>query len=171
MRTVTHPGAPLQPRRLHRWAEPGPVLRVVVPVGADLLTTLHATLRAEGVHSAAVVLLGGTVQRLSFYTGRPLEAGERVATFNGPHEIACPAVLLGANATFGIAADGAPQTHCHALFVDRDGAVRGGHLQEGGTIAGPGGIAMLATGLRGAGFRVSHDSETNFPIFHPAEVP
>ncbi len=182
MRTVKHPGEPLYPRHLLEWSGEGGLFHVTVPAGSDLIGSLHAALKARGVVSAGIVLLGGTAARLEFLTGRPLQESEqgehhgRVATWNGPHTIDCPATLIGGSAAHGPGEDGPgsygqPVTHCHALFTDKNGNLRGGHLITGECIAGPGGIRLWVTGLTGKGFRATHDSETSFLIFHPLDLP
>ncbi len=170
MRLLDHPGPVAAPRHLIAWGEAGPSYRLRVAEGDDLIGALIRELTRLDVRSAGAVLLGGSVARLSFMTGRPIEAGEterRVATHNGPHEIACPARVIGGNAILGADAEGRPLVHCHALFADRDGRVCGGHLLPDGCLAGPEGIALHVAALEGTGFQVAHDAETNFDIFHP----
>ena len=171
MRLIEHPGPVAAQRSLVAWGEAGPSCRLTLAPGEDFINGLVREAKTLGVWSAGVVLLGGCIARLAFMTGRPVgpaEAEGRVATHSGPHEIACPARIVGGQAVLGRDAAGAPLVHCHALFVDAGGRARGGHLVAGTCIAGPGGIRLQVTTLDGAGFRTAHDRETGFDIFHPA---
>ena len=170
MKTLRHPGPVLEPRRLALWAEGGSDLRIALPAGADLMEGLVAALCGQEVESAGLVILGGTLTRVSFMTGRPDESGNRAATHNGPWDLEGPLTLVGGGAVFGPDQTGRPLLHCHALFSAPDGRVRGGHLRPGLCPLGPQGLQALAQSLEGAAFKVAHDPETNFPIFHPASV-
>lgn len=168
MKTLHHPGPVLEPRRLALWATGGCDLRIALAEGADLMEDLVAALYGHGVESAGLVILGGALARVSFMTGRPDESGFRAATHNGPWELEGPLTLIGGGAIFGPDQAGRPLLHCHALFSVPDGRVRGGHLRQGFCPLGPEGLLVLAQALEGAAFKVVHDPETNFPIFHPA---
>ncbi len=77
-------------------------------------------------------------------------------------------VAVIANVIVGLGEQGEPKTHCHAVFMDGEGAKKGGHLIPGACIVGPGGLVAWATSGGTADLQVRHDPETNFPIFHPA---
>ena len=64
--------------------------------------------------------------------------------------------------------EGGTLLHCHAVVVDRDGRIHGGHLPPGVCTAGAEGLTALVTALDGAGFQAAYDAETNYPIFQPA---
>ena len=167
MRLIEHPGPVDAPRSLIEWDEAGPSYRLTLAPGEDFITGLVRAVDAPG---AGVVLLGGCIARLSFMTGRPVgpeEAQGRVAMHSGPHEIACPARIVGGQAILGRDAEGEPLVHCHALFVDAEGRAIGGHLLRGTCIAGPGGIRLQVTALDDACFRTARCNETGFDIFHP----
>ena len=170
MKTLRHPGPVLEPRRLALWAEGGCDLRIALPAGADLMEDLVTALRENGIESAGLVILGGALGRVSFMTGRPDDSGNRAATHNGPWDMDGPLTLVGGGAIFGPDQAGRPLLHWHALFSGPDGRVRGGHLRQGFCPLGPQGLLVLAQSLEGATFKVAHDPETNFPIFHPASV-
>ena len=167
MKTLRHPGPELLPRRLAAWAEVGRDLRIELPEGSDLMNGLVAALTALEIESAGLTFLGGSFARVSFMTGRADETGARAATHNGPWDLAGPLALLGGGAVFGADEKGAPLLHCHALFAGGDGVVRGGHMRPGLCPLGTEGLVAMVAGLKGAGFQVAHDPETNFPIFHP----
>lgn len=168
MKTLRHPGPILEPRRLALWASGGRDLRIALPEGADLMEGLVAALNGQAVGSAGLVILGGSLARASFMTGRPDESGARAATHNGPWDLEGPLTVIGGGAIFGPDQKGRPLLHCHALFAGPDGRVRGGHMRQGLCPLGPGGLLVLAQALEGAAFKVARDPETNFPIFHPA---
>lgn len=173
MRLLEHPGPAEAPRSLIAWGAASRSYRITIPSGTDFMDTVIAAMSEQSVVSAGIVLLGGSVSRLAFMTGRPIrpdEAITRVASHNGPHEIACPARIVGGNAILGQDREGAPLIHCHALFVDRHGAACGGHLIRGGCIAAPEGIRLHATALADIAFRNAYDAETDFEIFHPATL-
>jgi predicted DNA-binding protein with PD1-like motif len=67
--------------------------------------------------------------------------------------------------TFG-ERDGAPFFHCHALWRQADGRIKGGHiLPEETVVAEP--FAVEAFGIDGAVFAAEPDPETNFKLFGP----
>lgn len=170
MRTLQQPGAALEPRRLVARGEVGEELRVVLREGSDLLTGLAEVLAARGIADAAVQLTGGGFSSLQYLTGQPDASGRRIATYGPPTALEGPVMLVGGNAILGRDAAGRPLLHCHAVVVDREGRVHGGHLPAGVCIAGPEGVVCHVAALTGVGFRVGEDSETNYSIFHPAEA-
>lgn len=167
-RTVTQPGDPLLPRRVFTWAETGRDLRLRLAPGAELLAELARCLSARGIKSAALQILSGSFDQVSYFTGMVDETGARVATYGVARQLAGPVLLLGANAIFGLGEGGVPLVHCHAVMVDADGRVHGGHLPLEGCILGEAGAVVMAAPLEGAGFAVSYDSETNYDLFHPS---
>ncbi|MCK6449731.1 MAG: DNA-binding protein [Alphaproteobacteria bacterium] len=167
MRTIRQPGKPARPRVLSVAASSGGELRIVVPEGTDLLNGLARALTGAGVASAAVFLNGGRFARMQYLTGQPCRDGKRVATYGAPTTLVGPVTLLSGNAFLGIDEMGKSIVHCHAVVVDRDGAVHGGHLPPGVCTVGPGGVVALAAALADAALAVRYDAETNYPIFHP----
>jgi predicted DNA-binding protein with PD1-like motif len=170
MRTLTQPGAPLQPRRLIEWAAPASDLRVRLAGGQDLLCGLVAALAAREVHHAAVQLLAGDIARMAYLTGAEDPNGERVATYGAPTWLDGPVTLIGANGILGPGPDGDSLLHCHAVVVDAAGKLHGGHLPPGDVLLGDGGAVALATPLREAAFAARYDSETNYPLFQPVRL-
>jgi predicted DNA-binding protein with PD1-like motif len=167
-RRVEHPGEAIEPRVLTEISEAGEDLRLVLPEGADLLNGLCAALNDLGISTAGVRLGGGSFAKFSYYTGYEDPTGYRVATFSPPHFPACPVHLSIANIIVGLDEAGGAKSHCHAIFVDAEGATLGGHLIPGECIIGPGGMVVWATSCGSVDLTERHDSETNFPIFHPA---
>ena len=166
-RRVEQPGTPLSPRRICTWAEKAPELRLFLPPGTDLLTDLAKVLTDQGIESAALQMLSGSFEEISYFTGMVDESGARVATYGAPRMLNGPVTLLGANAVFGQGEGAVPLVHCHAVMADAEGRVHGGHLPLEGCILGSDGAVVLVAPLYGGGFEVSYDSETNYSLFHP----
>ncbi|NIA70863.1 DNA-binding protein [Pelagibius litoralis] len=171
MRTLVQPGTPLQPRRLLEWAAPALDLRVRLASGQDLLSGLVGALAARGITHAAVQVLSADIARMAYLTGAEDPSGARVATYGPPTWLAGPVTLLGANGILGPGPDGDILLHCHAVVVDADGGLHGGHLPPGDCLLGASGAVALATPLREAAFAAAYDSETNYPLFQPRKIP
>jgi len=170
VRNLTQPGPASLPRRICRPAREAGSFRIQLAPGEDLSNGLVAALTARGIADAAVELLSGTFEVMSYLTGQPDDSGQRVATYGAPTRLDGPVRLIGGNAMLGRDAAGRPLLHCHAVVVDRAGGVHGGHLPPGVCRLGPGGAVAIVVALAGAGFRVAADAETNFDIFQPAEL-
>ena len=170
MRTLVQPGAPLQPRRILEWAAEAPDLRVTLTGGQDLLRGLVAALAARGIAHAAVQVIFAEVARMAYLTGAEDPSGQRVATYGAPTWIEGPVTLLGANGILGPGPEGDTLLHCHAVVVDSEGRLHGGHLPPGDVLLGAGGAGAVATPLREAAFVASYDSETNYPLFQPTRL-
>lgn len=170
MRTLRHPGAPLQPRRLLEWAAPAGDLRVALAGGQDLLRGLVAALAERDVRHAAVQVLAADIARMAYLTGAEDSSGQRVATYGPPTWLQGPVTLLGANGILGPGPDGDTLLHCHAVVVDAEGRLHGGHLPPGDVLLGAGAAVALATPLREAAFAAVYDSETNYPLFQPQKM-
>jgi len=170
VRTLTQPGAPLQPRRLLEWAAPATDLRIRLPGGQDMLCGLVAALAARGIGHAAVQVLAADIARMAYLTGAEDKSGQRVATYGPPTWLEGPVTLIGANGILGPGRDGATLLHCHAVVADAEGRLHGGHLPPGDVLLGEGGATVLATPLREAAFAAVYDSETNYPLFQPTKL-
>lgn len=174
MRQLEQPGPVQNPRILVAEAAPAGDLMLRLAPGTDLLNGLRDGVLAAGGRAAGFVLLGGQIAKLHYFTGMPDPSGQRLATYGEPTHLEGPVTLLGGNAILGCDAEGAPIVHCHAVMVDREGRVHGGHLPPGGCLVGAGtrpgedGVTAMATLHDAAGFAVSEDVETNYSIFQPA---
>lgn len=167
MRTIKQPGQPARPRILSVPARSGGEFRVVLPEGRDLLGGLVTVLREIGIVSAAVALIGGRFRHMHYLTGQPCNDGTRVATYGEPTILEGPVRLVSGNAFLGLDQRGRPIVHCHAVVIDRQGQVHGGHLPPGVCIVGADGIVAHVAAIEDAALAVRHDDETNFPVFHP----
>jgi predicted DNA-binding protein with PD1-like motif len=131
VRTLTQPGAPLQPRRLLEWAAPAIDLRVRLAGDQDLLHGLVSALADRGVRHAAVQVLAADIARMAYLTGAEDPSGARVATYGPPTRLDGPVTFIGANGILGPGPDGDGLLHCHAVVVDAQGRLHGGHLPPG----------------------------------------
>lgn len=170
MRTLTQPGAPLQPRRLLEWAAPAQDLRVQLAGGQDLLRGLVTALVVRDVSHAAVQVVAAEIACMAYLTGAEDPSGQRVATYGAPTWLEGPVTLLGANGILGPGPDGDTLLHCHAVVVDAAGRLHGGHLPPGDVLLGDGGAVAVVTPLREAAFAAVYDSETNYPLFQPTRI-
>ena len=166
-RTLVHPG-PVAPVRLEHVAARGQRqwLFTLAP-GQVLLPALTAALAAQGVQAAALALLGGTLQTVSYCLPIPDPAGVLIATYGEPLVLENARLLRG-SATLGQATDGAPVLHCHASFADAQGTVRGGHVLTERTVVGAQPVRVLATALDGVALRLGLDSETRLHMLRPS---
>ncbi len=162
---MQHPGPALEPRQIGQWAAGGREFTLKLPAGADLMEGLVATLQGLDVAQAGISFLGGGLAEVGFMTGRPDDSGYRIATHDGPWQLPGPLTLLGGTAILGLDAEGKALLHCHGLFADATGKVRGGHLRPGECPLGPEGLMAVASCPQEAGFRIAFDPESNFPIF------
>lgn len=169
MKLLKHPGRPSQPRRLAAAGRSAGEWRVTLAPGSELLTGLAEALVARGVAQAAVQLLGGGFEAFQYLTGGPDASGARVATYGPPRRLEGPVALIGGNGILGRDAEGRPLLHCHAVVVDSEGKVHGGHLPPGTCRVGAEGLVAQVVALAGAGFAASYDAETNFTLFQPVE--
>lgn len=170
MRTLVQPGAPLQPRRLLEWAAPAADVRVRLAGGQDLLRGLVAALARRGIAHAGVQVVAAEIARMAYLTGAEDPSGQRVATYGPPSWLEGPVTLLGANGILGPGPDGDSLLHCHAVVVDAQGRLHGGHLPPGDVLLGERGAVAVVTPLRGAAFAAVYDSETNYPLFQPVRI-
>ncbi|MSP89546.1 MAG: DUF296 domain-containing protein [Alphaproteobacteria bacterium] len=171
MRVLKQPGPPTPARREAIAARASGHFRVVLPEGVDLLHGLRDVLLARGFADAAIQLVGGECAGLSYMTGMADATGARVATYGAPTVLAGPVTVIAGNAFLGRDRSGqlggGPVVHCHAVLVDRDGRIHGGHVVPGACPVGAAGVTLRATALDGAGFAAEYDAETNYPIFRP----
>jgi predicted DNA-binding protein with PD1-like motif len=171
MRTLKQPGLPTPARREAVAARATRYIRLTLPSDTDLLHGLRDALLARGIADAAIQLVGGECARLSYMTGMADASGAQVATYGVPTVLEGPVAVIAGNAFLGRDRSGqlggGPVVHCHAVLVDRDGRIHGGHVVPGACPVGATGVTMRVTALDGAGFVAEYDAETNYPIFRP----
>lgn len=166
MRTIQQPG-PAEAERV-QWAEArGRTLILDLKPGLLLDATAEA-FAAQGFSSGVLRLPAGLPLAPFAYVMPALSATPEHAAFysetfrpEGVTRIETGALTFGER-------DGAPFFHGHALWREADGRRNGGHiLPDQSFLAEP--ISVDAVGLDGAGFVASHDPETNFKLFMPAQ--
>lgn len=141
---------------------------LTVEEGEDAMTSLLLQFARSGYRSAATVMLHGSVQRLSLFTGKPTGDPARPATFSGPHQIECPAIPVSGTGAIGPDEQGyALVMHAHLLFCDANGNLRGCHLAENECIAGADGLAFAVFPTSDGIFQKQRDPATGFGIFFP----
>ncbi len=168
MRQARHPGPSLQPRRLAVSARSAGEFRIKLGEGEELHSGLLSALAGLGLAHAAIALVSGRFAAFSYLTGEADTSGERLATYGAPCHLAGATTLIGANALVGRGPEGVPLLHCHAVVVDAECRVHGGHLPPGSCFIGAGGLVGQVLGLAEGGFAVAYDRETNYSIFQPS---
>ena len=171
MRQMTQPGPVQSPRILTELCGASRDVLIALPEGIDLLNGLRDAVLSLGGKGAGITLLGGTIDRLQYFTGMPDPTGRRLATYGEPTPLAGPIELLSGNAIIGLDAAGMPLVHGHAVMAEASGKVHGGHLPPGECPVGSGGVRAIAVLHDDVLFAVREDAETNFSIFHPSRVP
>lgn len=167
LRLLVHPGPVTPERRESRADEDSRAVRFALHPGESLADGLARGVAAYGGHCAAFTLHGGTFARLDYCIAAPNPEGPQVARYSPPIP-AGPVAVLGGGGALGIALDGSPLVHCHALLSDADGAVFGGHLLPAVSIAGEDPPIIHARAYSHVEVRQRPDPETAMSIFHPA---
>ncbi|MES2711290.1 MAG: DUF296 domain-containing protein [Pseudomonadota bacterium] len=141
---------------------------LMLPPGALLLDALRDALGARGLRSGAFTIAGGGFAPFGYVIPALSPDATRAAWYSEPRRPPGVTRLEQGALTFGLR-DGAAFFHCHATWIEADGARRGGHiLPEEAVIASP--IQVIGTALSGAGFAVSDDAETGFRLFAPVAM-
>lgn len=168
-RTLVHPG-PFNPVRISSMhTNRGRHFRLVLHPGQSLYQSIVEPLQDLGVRSASMTLLGGSFSQLWYCVAGPDSKQQAVAAYSAPIHAGRAWMVFG-NATLGLSADGKPLVHCHAVFRDALGAVKGGHILADRVIVDAAPLSVLVTTLDGFELRVAHDPETNIPLLGPKEV-
>ncbi len=170
MRTLIHPGPVYEKRILARLADNVQEHRIYLPAGVDLLDTLLKELTLRGIANATAQLIAGEFDYMQYLTGGPDPTGHRVATYGAPTHVSGGASLVSGNVICGLAPDGLPSVHCHAVVVDGQGQLHGGHLPPGTSKLGAAGAVALVTSYTRSGFKVTVDAETNYSVFEPVNL-
>lgn len=164
MRSVHHPG-PALPPRIESFAGRGQVLDYMLQPGRTLNDALAGPLAEAGFTAAAMRFTGAGLGPFVYVVPHPSPDAEHVAWYSPPRIPAGTTTVEAAQVTFGFR-DGAPFVHCHAIWREPGGNLRGGHIIPHETI--------IATGASVRAWAVSHirivaepDAETNFTLFRP----
>ena len=161
MRTVAQPGPPGAPRIVQAGAW---VRRMAIdlPRGATLAEAVAGPLAAAGFGSAAVEIHGAVLSPFRYVVPAEAADARHVAYFSDPRAPAGETRLERANLTFGWDGD-APALHCHAVWIEPDGARRGGHILPRETALAADARAEVWA-FEGARIATAFDPETNFPL-------
>lgn len=164
MRRLAQPG-PAPAERIVARAGQATALTVSLEAGRSLNGSLTAPLANAGFTCGTLVFGGIVLAPFRYYLPGPPRDDSHAAWFAGPHEAAFARVER-ANATFGWR-DGAPYVHCHAVWIEPDGARRAGHIIPEASEVRDGAPAQ-AWALRDVRIEARVDPETNFPLFAPS---
>jgi predicted DNA-binding protein with PD1-like motif len=155
-------------RRAERWiAVTGPALSLdfALEPGLTLNEAVTRPMISAGILGGTIELSSGAFGPLG-YVMPALSTDPRYAAFYSEQHLPPGRTKLErAVATMG-ERDGAPFIHCHGVWMEEDGARRGGHILPLDTIVREP-IRARAYGAAGASFAVLPDPETNFALFTP----
>lgn len=162
-RAIVHPGAP-HPTRIEQFFGPMHDLTFPLQPGVSLLDAVTHPLAARGLKGAGVTLANVRLAPASYVMPALSPTPDRVAWYSETHE--APLAIDHANITIG-QRDGRPFIHCHAIWRDRDGTIRGGHILPHETM-----IAAPATAFASDQVDIvaTFDPETNFTLFQPVAL-
>ena len=162
MRAIRQPG--LAPSERIQWVEArGEPITADLEPGLLLLDAVRRIFAAHGLASGALRLGGGAFGPFAYVMPALSETAQHAAFYSPTLRPPGLSRIRTGALTFG-SRDGAPFFHCHALWTEADGALRGGHvLPEETFVAEP--IRVSGIGLDGAAFTAEPDPETNFTLF------
>jgi predicted DNA-binding protein with PD1-like motif len=164
MRSLVQPG-PVHPRRIDSFAGIAETLSFPLCTGLTLLKSVTGPLVDAGWRGGTLTMTGGALNPFRYVMPGPPDDASHVAYFSAPRAPEGTTRIELANATFGWN-DGQPYLHCHAAWIEPDGARRGGHILTGESIVAEPAMVQ-AWGFRTIEIATSLDQETNFPLFQP----
>jgi predicted DNA-binding protein with PD1-like motif len=165
MRSLLQPG-PAHPRRIDSFGGVAETMSFPSRTGLTLLDSVTAPLVDAGWRGGTLTITGGALNPIRYVMPGPPDDASHVAYFSAPRAPEGTTRVELANATFGWH-DGQPYLHCHAAWIEPDGARRGGHILTGESIVRE--PAMVrAWGFRAIEIATSLDQETNFTLFQPS---
>jgi predicted DNA-binding protein with PD1-like motif len=135
-------------------------------VGLSLLDAATGPLVEAGWRGGTLSFTGGAFEPFRYVMPGPPDDVSHVAYFSAPRAPAGTTRIEQANATFGWH-DGKPFLHCHAAWIEADGARRGGHILTGEAIVTQPALVQ-AWGFTDVAITTSLDPETNFTLFQPS---
>jgi predicted DNA-binding protein with PD1-like motif len=168
MRTVKQPG--IGPAERIQWVEArGTPVAGDLEAGLPLLEAVRRIFAAHGCASGVLRLEGGAFGPFAYVMPALSETPRYAAFYSAPWRPPGLSRVHAGALTLGLR-DGAPFFHCHALWTEADGILRGGHvLPEETFVARP--IRIGGIGLDGAAFATDPDPETGFTLFGPVPHP
>ena len=164
MRQIVQPGPPA-PERIQWVAARGRAFSFTLEAGLPLLEAARRGFAAAGFAGGVLRWTGGALGPFAYVMPALSKIPDHAAFYSDTFRPAGITRLKLAAMTFG-ERDGAPFFHCHALWRQADGRIKGGHiLPEETVVAEP--FAVEAFGIDGAVFAAESDPETNFKLFGP----
>ncbi|MEV5647376.1 DUF296 domain-containing protein [Nocardia sp. NPDC052254] len=164
---MAHPG-PIAEQRLESVAGGTVTLRLSLEPGRRIIDAIDAEMRRVGADSAQVELLGGPLARISYCVPAVCADGSRAAWYSETFEAVTPATLVGGSATVG-RRDGERFMHCHAVWYDAHGTLRGGHLWPD-TVVGATPVEVVVHAFDSVALTSGVDDETLMPVFTPSAI-
>ncbi len=167
LKGIRHPG-PVDRDRIDSFA--GDALDLDIPLagGVSLIDAVAEPLEAAGLSGAGVSFRQVRMEPFRYVLPAFSPDAEHVAYYSAAHAPAEEVEIDYANLTYG-RKDGAPFLHCHALWRDRAGRLRGGHVLPHDTFVSAPGRAR-AFGTTQVAMVSKFDAETNFTLFRPAAL-
>jgi predicted DNA-binding protein with PD1-like motif len=167
MRTLVQP-EPVSTERIESFRSRCERLEVALAPGLTLAEAIVRPLVAAGLRSAVLQIEGLLLEPLCCVMPGPADGPAHVAYFSAPRAGAGICCIEQANLTFGNG-NNEPRLHCHASWVESNGARRGGHiLLAESVVARP--CVAAAWGFRDLGILAEPDPETNFPLLRPVAL-
>ncbi len=168
MRTLLQPG-PINPRRIDSFGGSAQYLTFSLETGKSLLAAATAPLVDAGWRGGTLSFAAGAFDPFRYVMPGPPDNPSHVAYFSAPRAPVGTTRIEQANATFGWN-DDQPFLHCHAVWIEPDGARRGGHILPAEAIVTEPAIVQ-AWGFTDITILTSHDPETNFSLLQPTGQP
>ncbi len=165
MRTLVQPG-PVHPRRIESFAGAVRTLNFPLRTGLSLLEAATGPLVEAGWRGGTLSFTGATFDPFRYVMPGPPDDASHVAYFSAPRAPEGRVRIEQANATFGWH-DNRPFLHCHAAWIEPDGARRGGHILPGESFVAES-CTVNAWGFPDVEIATVLDQETNFTLFQPA---
>jgi hypothetical protein len=168
MRRIAQPNP--GPAERIQWLETrGRRVEYRLPAGRCLLEAVAECFATSGFRSGVLNFEDGALGPLAYVIPARSKTGQNAA-FYSERFLARGASRIRAGAvTFGTR-QGAPFLHCHAVWTDADGHLRGGHILPEETVIAEA-IRASGVGLVGTTFAAEPDLETNFTLFGPIAEP
>ncbi len=164
MRSIKQPGPPA-PERIQWVAARGRAFSFTLQAGLPLLEAARRGFAAEGFAGGTLNIRGGALGPFAYVMPALSKTGENAAFYSDTFRPAGITRLKMGAMTLG-QRDGAPFFHCHALWIESDERLGGGHILPEETVVAES-FAVEAFGIDGATFTAERDTETNFKLFGP----
>jgi len=165
MRSLHQPG-PVHSRRIDSFGGIAETLSFPSRTGVTLLEAVTGPLVDAAWRGGTLTMTSGALNPFRYVMPGPPDNASHVAYFSPPRAPEGTTRIELANATFGWH-DGQPYLHCHAAWIEPDGARRGGHILTSDSIVTEP-VIVQAWGFRAIEIATSLDQETNFTLFQPS---